>query len=586
MTPDLHDFQKALGGKVERDASGEVLRYHAEGHSKGSPENWLRLNGDGEFYVGSFIEIDALAEKDRVRRLMGLPDWKPGKANGKGRREDDPIVAKYTYETATGDAVLIVNRTRKKSFYQQHPDGHGGWEWGGIPETAKVPFRLPEVIEAIGLGRTVFITEGEKGALSLIERGFCATCSPGGAGKWPKHFAKWFEGANVIVLPDNDEPGRKHDAKVRENLDPVVGSIRTIHLPGLIPGGDVWDFLTSGGDPATIETMREGPPLRIATDVWTMEFTADQLQGMVLPPQRVIVPDLIMAGLTLLVGKPKTRKSWLALDVAAAVARGGFVLDRKCNESDVLVCALEDGPRRLKRRLAKVLGDDRSAWPSRLTFWTQLARLGDGGEDQLRGWLKAHPDAALVVIDTFGLARGMRGRDEDPYSYDYRQGRLLKAVADEFEVAVLAVHHARKAAADDVLESTSGTNGLTGASDAALILASTDGGRLSGRSRDLEDFDFALRFDPRTCRWSLLGDAREVRMSSERKSILDGLRRGAGPMSPTEIALAAGMKVANVKYLLGRMVEQGDVESRGYGRYVAVSETPPHSPHSPHSGDE
>jgi RecA-family ATPase len=62
------------------------------------------------------------------------------------------------------------------------------------------------------------------------------------------------------------------------------------------------------------------------------------------------VPDLIQEGLTIIAGKPKIGKSWLALDICIAISAGRYCLgERKPVEGDVLYAAMEDNPRRLQR---------------------------------------------------------------------------------------------------------------------------------------------------------------------------------------------------------------------------------------------
>lgn len=66
---------------------------------------------------------------------------------------------------------------------------------------------------------------------------------------------------------------------------------------------------------------------------------------------RYVVPGYIAEGLTVLAGRPKLGKSWLALDLAIAVATGGAALgSTKVGQGDVLYLALEDNERRLCRR--------------------------------------------------------------------------------------------------------------------------------------------------------------------------------------------------------------------------------------------
>ena len=93
--------------------------------------------------------------------------------------------------------------------------------------------------------------------------------------------------------------------------------------------------------------------------------TARVLQTMTFPPLKWLVPNLVTEGLVLLAGKPKVRKSWMTLDIGLATADGRFCLgDRKCAEGSVLYLALEDGERRLQRRIDKILPFG-AEWPEK-----------------------------------------------------------------------------------------------------------------------------------------------------------------------------------------------------------------------------
>jgi len=84
-------------------------------------------------------------------------------------------------------------------------------------------------------------------------------------------------------------------------------------------------------------------------------FTADELQDMRFPPPKWVVPGLIPEGVTLFAGKPKVGKSWMALEIAVAIAAGRPCLGNLEPEvGDVLYAALEDNPRRLQRRHDKM----------------------------------------------------------------------------------------------------------------------------------------------------------------------------------------------------------------------------------------
>ena len=567
----IEDVCAALNGRLTHDNKGRrVIRCPGPGHSLHdlSLSVWVDDDEPDGFGVLPFSEKDdPIACRDYVRAQIGLPAWKPnGKANGHTNGQAKPrgeIIAKYTYHGENGEPVLIVNRTKTKEFLQQRPDGVGGWEWKGIPNEQKVPFRLGELTEAISLDKLVYICEGEKACLSLIEKGYPATCSPGGAGKWPSHFAKWFKDARVLILPDNDDVGLRHAEKVEENLRAVAASVIIRRLPGLPKGGDVYDYIAAGRDAAKIADLPPGAPKRghSAAELWDMNF----------PAIKFAVPHYIAEGLTLLAGAPKRGKSWLALDLCVSVARGGYTLgNQPCVEGDVLYCALEDSPRRMKSRLQTFCQQAKRA-PSRLTIWYNgdLPRLGAGCEDALKEWLASANNPRLIVIDTLNYIRPDRVRDEDPYAYDYRSATTLQRLAQDYGIAIVVVHHTRKSVAEDYLESISGTNGLTGGSDAVIVLERQgDGGTVfKGRGRDIEEFELAATFDKNECRWHVNGDAAESRQSDTQAKILAHLRDAGWLLGAAEIASQTGLRRSVVDQRLFHMVKLGLVRRVGRGKY-------------------
>ena len=122
-------------------------------------------------------------------------------------------------------------------------------------------------------------------------------------------------------------------------------------------------------------------------------------------------------------------------------------------------------------------------------------------------------------------------------------------------------------AADDPLEAVSGTNGVTGAAYAVLVLKrDAKGTTLYGRGHDIEEIETAMRFD--NGRWSILGDADEVRKSDERRKIAAALKTAGDEQSPKAIADLTGMKAVNVRVLLGKMVASGEVSQPRLGYYT------------------
>jgi DNA-binding transcriptional ArsR family regulator len=298
---------------------------------------------------------------------------------------------------------------------------------------------------------------------------------------------------------------------------------------------------------------------------------AEDLRTMTFNPLKYPVPGIFVEGLTVLAGKPKIGKSWFLLHAAIAVARGGFTLGNlHCIEGDVLYCALEDNARRMQSRMTKLLGISQP-WPKRLTLCYDLPRLGEGGAEAIRDWILSVPNPRMVAIDTLAMIRALKKVDESNYQSDYLALIDLRALANEFGIALPVSHHLRKAEADDPFDTISGTLGLTGAVDSMLVLKRSVGGGsnyvLHGKGRDLVEIEKAMEFDRESCLWRIAGDAAPIRRSAERTAILDAIAEAGEPIGPNDIATATGMKATNVRFLLGKLVKEGVIKKAERGRY-------------------
>ena len=161
--------------------------------------------------------IEELKQRDLWPAREMTPDYAKQPAAPKAK-----IVAIYDYHDETGTLLFQAVRyeamgDKPKTFKQRRPDGAGGWVWN-LSGVRRVLYRLPELIAAVQQGKTVFVVEGEKDVESLHALGFAATCNPQGAGKWREEYSECLRGANVVILPDNDNAGRNHAAQVGQSL--------------------------------------------------------------------------------------------------------------------------------------------------------------------------------------------------------------------------------------------------------------------------------------------------------------------------------------------------------------------------------
>ena len=186
--------------------------------------------------------------RDYVRDRLGLPPFeaKKKKANGKANGKWSPPLAEYVYRDAHGEPYLLVRKyldgDGKKQFPQFHWDGT---QWlKGKPAGPKIPYRLPELLAAPTA--VVYFCEGEKDADNLASKAcvVATSASEGASAKWAPELTQYFKDRRVVILPDADEPGRKHAQKVAKALYEVAASVKVVDLfPDRSDGHDVTDWL-------------------------------------------------------------------------------------------------------------------------------------------------------------------------------------------------------------------------------------------------------------------------------------------------------------------------------------------------------
>lgn len=195
---------------------------------------------------GQDVVIDTL-------RSMGV--WPQKQKTEKPQKKE--IIATYDYvDPETGAIKMQVVRYAPKDFRQRRADGAGGWSWS-VPASERILFNLPAVMAA-DPAKSIFIVEGEKDVEALAHIGCIATCNAGGAGKWDARYSDSLRDRHIIILPDNDEPGRQHADLVARKLHGIAKTIRIVELPELLAKGDVSDWLAAGNDRNALSAVCRG----------------------------------------------------------------------------------------------------------------------------------------------------------------------------------------------------------------------------------------------------------------------------------------------------------------------------------------
>uniref|UniRef100_A0A6M3K521 Putative ATPase domain containing protein n=1 Tax=viral metagenome TaxID=1070528 RepID=A0A6M3K521_9ZZZZ len=312
-----------------------------------------------------------------------------------------------------------------------------------------------------------------------------------------------------------------------------------------------------------------------ATDNFKL-LSSDHILTTAWPSPVWAIPDLLPTGLTILAGRPKLGKSWLALQIAQAIAVGGYALGERVERGPILYLALEDSPARLKDRML------RQGWPTGLPahfmpigqFENSVGDLRNGGGHRLAAQIEREC-YRLVVIDT--LSRSCQGDQNDVQAMT-RALTPLQQIAHDKNCAILLVDHHRKMAGfeSDAVGDILGSTGKGAVCDTAWGLyreRGKAGAKLSITGRDVEEKNLALYMDWQTGAWQLEGDADQIAMTERRQEILDTLDL-LNKATVGDIAKEIGQDKGNTFRRLQDMVSAGVIVKEKVGSGVFYSQPP------------
>jgi putative DNA primase/helicase len=164
------------------------------------------------------------------------------------------VVACYDYCDERGEVLYQCVRMEPKDFFQRRRNPDGTWT-NKLGDVRRVLYRLPDL-----RGPVAYVVEGEKDANALAALGLVATSNMGGAGrgKWKPEYVEQLRTvgvSHVVVIPDNDEPGRVHAGLVASSCHAAGMAVKVVELPGVPDKGDVSDWLAHGHTKAELVAL-------------------------------------------------------------------------------------------------------------------------------------------------------------------------------------------------------------------------------------------------------------------------------------------------------------------------------------------
>lgn len=454
------DFEADIGGGVIDLVKAERKC------SKAEAIEWL----EGENFI---------AKRDSERRDAPQRQEQPQTANGPAEQEHLPVdtpqaqmkaVKGYRYTDADGTPLYEVIRYQfmlpdgsfeidaktgnpKKTFRQRRPDGRGGYIWNldGIGHTI---YRHREVEQATERRDLILFPEGEKDVETLEGLGFVATTNSGGAGHWSEKHAEMLRGADVVLLPDNDDAGRAGAQKKADSLKAYAKSVRILDLArywDAPPKSDVSDWVAAGGTAEALAgilagTTRPRPP--------KSTFGA-QTSGTI--AKKPVVYDWLVKhliernGIMILAGESMAGKSFMIMDMGMKIARGMDYVGHKVRQGTVIHMAVEDG-KGTELRFKGCL-KSQGISPDADVPYVVMDPFADGGTGftlmdddvvdrfiaECLEWKAYYGSLEMIIIDTLSMAT--EGMDENSSGEASKVLGRINRIRERTGATVAVVHH-------------------------------------------------------------------------------------------------------------------------------------------------
>ena len=490
---------------------------HGKGNGDKNPSLSIDINDEGKplFHChGGCSQEDVFHTIRSLHLLPELEERPDPLANIKPIPKVE-FQQEWIYTDEDRQPVFVKQRLKVgesgKTYRLYKIDEHGRKQ-SSLADARIVPYNLPALLDAKTAGRNIFLVEGEKAADAIKSIGMIATTAHTGAGSWPQAITEYFAGAQVIILPDNDVPGWQYAHKAAEAILPIAKSLKVVDLGLQGQGDDAYEFIEEGGSRDKLVALVKAAQIITSVDQVTMPerlnpvlnsvqveqqppVQAEQVAKEFAPdppppsttkhiaiehwdsiqdePVKWLIHSVIPVGaFTALYGPPGSFKSFIALDIAEAIATGRPWMNNEVSEPGAVLYICGEGFGGVGARIKACKQHHQTADGAPIYVIRHQLNLRASVEDFNALMIaienlvtEAGINFKMIIVDT--LARAFGGGNENDSSdmgaFITSCGRIQQIVQD---CALMILHHSGK----DASKGLRGHSSLLGAVDTELEL--------------------------------------------------------------------------------------------------------------------
>lgn len=496
---------------------------HGKGNGDKNPSLSVHIDDEGKplFHCHGGCTQESVFQTIRDMQLLPELEERPDPLANIKPLPKVEFQQEWQYQDEDRVTVFVKHRLRvgeTGKTYRLYKVDTDGKRYPTLGDARIVPYKLPELLDAKTAGRIIYLAEGEKAVDALMSLGVAATTAHSGAGHWPEAITEYFAGANVVILPDNDLSGWSYARKAAEAILPIAKALKVVDLGLQEQGDDAYEFIEAGGGRAELAALVKAAPKITSVDDVTMperlqaiqpnapidvpppqvediakEFAPDPPKEAPAPkptktirieswddiqdePVEWLIEGVIPKGsFTALYGPPGSFKSFIALDIAEAIATGRAWMGRSVKQTGAVLYLAGEGFGGIGARIKACKMHHQTEDGAPIYIVRHQLNLRSSAEDFNALMLavvtlveQTGLEFSLAIVDT--LARAFGGGNENS-SED--MGAFITAmgkVQEFLNCALMVLHHSGK----DAAKGLRGHSSLLGAVDTELELLRFD----------------------------------------------------------------------------------------------------------------